>query len=696
MKKGSVFASKKGPLSTGYGTPANISTTSSSFFDNSLPHMSQISMGAPPRNWQATPMNSHRFPPGSAVTTNTPNSSMINRVKPYTLQGLVDNLNELLAELAIPHAMRYDSKYSFEDILTVLDHLTNPTRYESQRFQPFPPLPQPTKPGGKVSLTDRWAYLKQVFLIYRLSNVDQLTRIKPERVMAHDHVVILLELLIQLATCVLKSQHEQERIAANNYLSEFKLLMRQMFWIGRHDPSVMEESMYELRRHIYEKDNLEVVDRLKHEKQMEEMTVERDQLKQNFEELKTNRNELEAECTTLTTSNENDVVEYTRKQEEESDEQSKLMELTQIVEQKEMDKKHLTDRNQTLSDKLFAQQTDVELQRHIRTNTELKQQHEVLLSTLLLEQQLHSTATNEHKRLVKELQELLGKYQILLSAYKHKAPRVPPSAVDIDLSDIIGDTTSNLTNESVREAQIAIENLMKEITAEEILLTQRQRDFEQESKQAIDELQAAERDWKSAAKQGQRRAAQQNELSRFQQEIRLLTTKIVDLERKIEEKKNLTIELKKEYERIKTGLEQLMTRFEFLETSYLSKDDELRSQLIWFISDQSQLSKTYRRDVDELKRMQQEHLSKLDINTTPLSFDELVQKQVNKFYQYRNIDDDDDDDYEQENKFIQQFDKLHDEHVNWLKKKKKETKTIAPITERLQELHDHLQLLNVN
>jgi len=348
MKKGSVFANKKGPLSTGYGTPANISTTSSSFFDNSLPHMSQISMGAPPRNWQATPMNSHRFPPGSAssirahpmvnsvvaTNTHTPNSSMINRVKPHTLQALVDNLNELLAELAIPHALRYDTKYGFEDILTVLDHLINPARYESQRFQPFPPLPQSTKPGGKISLSDRWAYLKQVLLVYRLSNVDQLARLKPERVMAHDHVVILLELFIQLATCVLKSQQEQERIAVNHYLSEFKLLMRQMFWIGRHDPSVMEESMYELRRHIYEKDNLEIVDRLKHEKQMETMTIERDQLKGNFDELQINRNELENECTTLTTSNENDVVEYTRKQEEESDEQSKLMELTQIVEQK--------------------------------------------------------------------------------------------------------------------------------------------------------------------------------------------------------------------------------------------------------------------------------------------------------------------------------------------------------------------------
>ncbi|CAF4348308.1 unnamed protein product, partial [Adineta steineri] len=178
--------------------------------------------------------------------------------------------------------------------------------------------------------------------------------------------------------------------------------MRQMFWIGRHDPAVMGESMYELRHHIYAKDNLEIVDKLKHEKQMNEMNIEREQLKQQFETLKTTCNELENECTLLTTSNENDLIEITKKQEEISDEQAKLVELTQIVEQKEMDKKHLTDRNQSLSDRLFSQQTDAELQRHIRSNSELKQQHEVLLSTLLLEQQLHSTTTNEHKRLVKE------------------------------------------------------------------------------------------------------------------------------------------------------------------------------------------------------------------------------------------------------------------------------------------------------
>jgi len=50
--------------------------------------------------------------------------------------------------------------------------------------------------------------------------------------------------------------------------------------------------------------------------------------------LKTSYNELENECTTLITSNENDLIEFRKKQEEISDEQAKLVELTQIVEQK--------------------------------------------------------------------------------------------------------------------------------------------------------------------------------------------------------------------------------------------------------------------------------------------------------------------------------------------------------------------------
>ncbi|CAF4357009.1 unnamed protein product, partial [Rotaria magnacalcarata] len=44
-----------------------------------------------------------------------------------------------------------------------------------------------------------------------------------------------------------------------------------------------------------------------------------------------------------------------------------------------------------------------EVQRHNRSDSELKQQHGILLSTLPLEQQLHSAATDEHKRHVNEI-----------------------------------------------------------------------------------------------------------------------------------------------------------------------------------------------------------------------------------------------------------------------------------------------------
>ncbi|CAF4160253.1 unnamed protein product, partial [Rotaria magnacalcarata] len=44
-----------------------------------------------------------------------------------------------------------------------------------------------------------------------------------------------------------------------------------------------------------------------------------------------------------------------------------------------------------------------ELQRHNRSDSEFKQQHEIRLSTLLREQQLHSAVTDEHKRRVNEI-----------------------------------------------------------------------------------------------------------------------------------------------------------------------------------------------------------------------------------------------------------------------------------------------------
>lgn len=122
-----------------------------------------------------------------------------------------------------------------------------------------------------------------------------------------------------------------------------------------------------------------------------------------------------------------------------------------------------------------------------------------------------------------------------------------------------------------------------------------------------------------------------------------------------------------------------------MENNYINKEEELRTQLSWFLADQTQLAKVFRRDVDELKRLQQEHLSKLDMNCNPSSFDELVQQQIQKLYHYRNTDEDEEDeDVDQERKFMVELDQLHDEHGSWLKKKKKDSKMMGPITERLR------------
>lgn len=50
--------------------------------------------------------------------------------------------------------------------------------------------------------------------------------------------------------------------------------------------------------------------------------------------MKKTRQSLENECSILTTSNENEIVRLTKLQEETEEEQSKFVELSQIVEQK--------------------------------------------------------------------------------------------------------------------------------------------------------------------------------------------------------------------------------------------------------------------------------------------------------------------------------------------------------------------------
>ena len=65
----------------------------------------------------------------------------------------------------------------------------------------------------------------------------------------------------------------------------------------------------------------------------------------------------------------------------------------------------------------------------------------------------------------------------------------------------------------------------------------------------------------------------------------------------------------------------------------------------------------------------------------------LFQHQIQKYYHYQNDEDEDDDDDDQENHqpLIGDLEKIHDEHLTSIKKKKKETKSMAPINERFRK-----------
>ncbi|CAF4425615.1 unnamed protein product, partial [Rotaria magnacalcarata] len=75
--------------------------------------------------------------------------------------------------------------------------------------------------------------------------------------------------------------------------------------------------------------------------------------------------------------------------------------------------------------------------------------------------------------------------------------------------DIIVNTTLIVASDSAKQTEIVIENLTKEITAQETLLPQRHRDLEQDSNKLIEQfcfvLNDAEYKWKSATKNGQQR-----------------------------------------------------------------------------------------------------------------------------------------------------------------------------------------------
>ncbi|CAF5029908.1 unnamed protein product, partial [Rotaria magnacalcarata] len=69
--------------------------------------------------------------------------------------------------------------------------------------------------------------------------------------------------------------------------------------------------------------------------------------------------------------------------------------------------------------------------------------------------------------------------------------------------DIIFNTTSIVDSDSVKQVQVAIENLTKEIIAQQILFTQCHRDLEQDSNKVNEVLESAEYEWKSKTKSSQ-------------------------------------------------------------------------------------------------------------------------------------------------------------------------------------------------
>ncbi|CAF4068842.1 unnamed protein product [Rotaria magnacalcarata] len=154
------------------------------------------------------------------------------------------------------------------------------------------------------------------------------------------------------------------------------------------------------------------------------------------------------------------------------------------------------------------------------------------------------------------------------NTYKHKASRPPPSPSTVHTASIV-------KNDCMKQAQIAIGNLTKEITAREILLAQCHRDLEQQKLKNFNQL-------------------------------------------------------------------------------YVNGNHQLE-----MVNNEQIESEELQRDIDDLKRMQQEHISKSYPN--PLA---------------------------------SPFDDLDEEHVAWLKKKN--TKIIGSIVEQFQVLYDHVYVLDKN
>jgi len=134
----------------------------------------------------------------------------------------------------------------------------------------------------------------------------------------------------------------------------------------RASPSQMKEYTVALNAVVCDMKKQVPIDRQEFFKKMDALKKTHSKLTQKQEMLKCECEELEKEVTKLTTANETQMIEFTKKQEFVNEEKERLLELQQIVEQKEKEIKHFTERNQQLSDQLYKQQQNVKLQELLR------------------------------------------------------------------------------------------------------------------------------------------------------------------------------------------------------------------------------------------------------------------------------------------------------------------------------------------
>ncbi|CAF1359284.1 unnamed protein product [Didymodactylos carnosus] len=679
----------------------------------------------PPANPRAnyTPQSSKIMCPPSATSSNrtgiagpiTPmnasnhqylvanSNTAVRTAKNATMRDTVNQLNGVLAELGIGFKIPDEPSptYRFDMALDVFEMLVDPRLYVDMQC-PFHPPPPSNK--TKITLHDRYSYFELV-IYYLHIPMQQITKSSFKNPMSKVDNLTLFEILLQFGQFLLKYFSSKSEHHENDYLKDIKSILKDAY-LNRGDAEQLKEYTQELKDVFCDMRQIEQIDKIEYEKNIQKLKQKHQELKQKKEQVQLNREQLEKEWNELTKRNELQMSEFSRKQESVNDEKQKLNELNIVVQDKDIEKKRLTERNQELSDKYYSQQHNKDLQEKLRSNTELKQQHEVLQQTLLLEQQVQDSATIEYTNLTKKLHESLANYQMKLNNYKVK--ECVSQKANVELIDILGETKEN---DPLKEAKYAIGIIRQDLADKLLELRKREQQLQNEAKANSDELKKVEQNWKKAAKHGQTKQAQKAELSRISEELRSNREKTADYQRMTKDKQQKTEKNLKEIETIKSSVKQYSKRYAKLIESYRSQSNSLRNQYDEFLNDMKEVAASYNQDAEDIARLYNQYIAKIDeehrsTKVNGESYDDLFTYQAEKFFthfthnggdvQEEEEEEDDGGETDQQkrnlNKLIKHHQGRHEEYLKLVKDRKKQKKELQPLIDSLKEIYDHLDV----